>query len=100
MHRRFCQGGGLPGLDARRALDKLPATGSPGTPWDRVQRTLKTTNLEVEKADSASNYAFYRELLAFRHGREAFGTGALSVYIADNPSVLWYARTSSDEKVG
>jgi alpha-glucosidase len=69
-----------------------------GKPWIAFGKEPELTNREVEAADPASNYAFYRELLAVRRGREAFGTGALTMIASDAPSVLWYSRAASDEE--
>jgi alpha-glucosidase len=69
-----------------------------GSPWLAFGAEPETTNLEHEQSDPGSMLAFYRELLAFRRGREAFGTGSLIVTESDQPAVLWYARASSDEE--
>jgi alpha-glucosidase len=86
---------------ARTPMLWSPAPGwgfTTGTPWIAFGAEPETTNLEVEKSNAESMYAFYRELLAFRRGREAFGAGSLSVHPADNPAVLVYSRASSDEE--
>jgi alpha-glucosidase len=78
--------------------DSTPGWGfTKGKPWLAFGASPETTNLEVEKPDAASSYAFYREILAFRRGREAFGTGTLQVLESDAPSVLWFSRASSAE---
>jgi glycosidase len=69
-----------------------------GTPWIAFGADAQTANVEAERADASSTFAFYQKLLAFRRGREAFGTGALRVLAADDPSVLVYTRASSDEE--
>lgn len=68
-----------------------------GKPWIAFGAEPETTNLEVEKDDPKSTYSFYRKLLSVRRGREAFGRGALQILPADDPSVLFYTRASSDE---
>ncbi|MGZ3420998.1 MAG: alpha-amylase family glycosyl hydrolase [Polyangiales bacterium] len=68
-----------------------------GKPWIAFGAEADTTNLEVEKADPKSTYAFYRSLLGVRRGREAFGNGAMKVLSTDDPTVLVYTRSSSDE---
>jgi alpha-glucosidase len=68
-----------------------------GTPWLAFGAEADATNLETERADDRSDYAFYEKLLAFRRGRDAFSTGALSVLTADNPSLLFFTRASADE---
>jgi len=68
-----------------------------GKPWIAFGPDADVTNLEVEKADPNSTYAFYRKLLGVRRGREAFGTGTLQIFAADDPTVLAYSRTSSTE---
>lgn len=68
-----------------------------GKPWIAFGADADLTNLEVEKADPKSTYAFYKKLLSVRRGREAFGTGALKILAGDDPTVLVYSRTSTDE---
>ncbi len=68
-----------------------------GTPWLSFGADAQSTNLAVEQADPESNYGFYLSLLGLRRGREAFGTGSLEMLSSDNPSLLAYARASSDE---
>jgi alpha-glucosidase len=68
-----------------------------GTPWLAFGADADTTNLETERGADDSDYAFYEKLLAFRRGRDAFSTGTLSVLTADNPSILFFTRTSADE---
>lgn len=68
-----------------------------GTPWIAFGADADTTNLEVQKDDPKSTYTFYKKLLAIRRGREAFGTGALKILSGDDPTVLAFTRTSSDE---
>lgn len=68
-----------------------------GTPWLAFGAEADTTNLEVAKADPASTYSFYRELLSVRRGRGAFGSGSLQILASDDPSVLAYVRASDDE---
>jgi alpha-glucosidase len=67
-------------------------------PWLAFGAEADTTNLEVEKADSSSNYAFYLKLLALRRGREAFGTGAAKILSTDDSSILFFTRSSADEQ--
>jgi alpha-glucosidase len=69
-----------------------------GKPWLAFGDAVDTTNLEVEKADPSSDYAFYKSLLALRRGRSAFGTGAMSILTVDDPSILLYTRASADEE--
>jgi glycosidase len=68
-----------------------------GTPWIAFGSEPERTNREAERADPGSDLAFYRELLALRRGREAFGTGLLRVLPTDDPSILLYVRESADE---
>jgi glycosidase len=68
-----------------------------GQPWIAFGAEPGRTNLEYERADPGSNYAFYRSLLALRRGREAFGGGTLRILPTDEPSVLLYVRESADE---
>jgi alpha-glucosidase len=68
-----------------------------GTPWIPFGDAADTTSVDVESADPASNYSFYKKLLAVRRGRAAFGTGALAFVQSDDPTVLMYTRASADE---
>ena len=68
-----------------------------GSPWIAFGAEPERTNLEVERPDPGSDYAFYRSLLGLRRGREAFGTGTLRILAADDASVLLYVRESVDE---
>jgi glycosidase len=78
--------------------DKSPNHGfSTAAPWIGFGAEADATNLEVEQNDPASDYAFYKQLLAVRRGREAFGTGTLKIVPADDPSVLYFERASGDE---
>jgi alpha-glucosidase len=85
------------------ARTPMPWTGGEGhgfstaAPWLPFAPDAKRTSVEAERADPASELAFYRALLALRRGREAFGTGSLRVLATDDPSVLLYLRESADE---
>jgi glycosidase len=68
-----------------------------GQPWIAFGAEPDRTNLAAERSDSSSDYAFFRELLALRRGREAFGTGSLRVLPTDDPSILLWVRESRDE---
>jgi glycosidase len=68
-----------------------------GTPWLSFGADADSTNLAVEQTDPDSNYAYYEKLLDLRRGREAFGTGSLEILSSESPSLLAYARASSDE---
>jgi alpha-glucosidase len=70
---------------------------STGKPWIAFGAEPETTSFAGEKVDPGSTWTFYRELLAFRRGREAFGTGSFSVLTTDDPTVLLFTRASSDE---
>ena len=85
---------------ARTPMPWSPAAGwgfSTGQPWIAFGAEPGRTNLEAERADPGSDYAFYQGLLALRRGREAFGTGSLRLIRTDDPSVLLYVRESADE---
>lgn len=69
-----------------------------GTPWLAFGDEADATNLAVEKDDPASTYAFYRELLAVRRGRDAFGGASLELLDTGDPSILLYTRASADEE--
>jgi len=66
-------------------------------PWIAYGAEADTINVDVEKNDPTSDYVFYKQLLALRRGREAFGTGTLKVVAADDPSILYFERASGDE---
>jgi glycosidase len=68
-----------------------------GQPWIAFGAEPGRTNLAAERGDPASDYAFFRELLALRRGREAFGSGTLRVLPTDDPSILLWVRESPDE---
>ena len=68
-----------------------------GQPWLAFGAQPESTNLEAERADPGSNYAFYQALRALRRGREAFGTGSLRLLPTSDPSILLYVRESADE---
>ena len=68
-----------------------------GWPWIAFGAEPEGTNLEIERDDPGSTYAFYRSLLGLRRGRESFGTGTLRILPTDQPSVLLYVRESADE---
>ncbi len=70
---------------------------STAAPWIAFGPEADITNLEAEQKDPGSDYVFYKQLLAMRHGREAFGTGSLKIVPADDPSVLYFERASADE---
>ena len=77
---------------------KAPGHGfTTGTPWIPFADESDVTNVEVEAADPASNYAFYKALLAARRGREAFGSGTMTFLQGDSPAVLAFERSSADE---
>jgi len=85
---------------ARAPVPWAPGVGwgfTTGQPWIAFGAEPERTNVEAEKADPSSNYAFYRSLLSLRRGREAFGTGSLRVLPTDDPSILLYVRESADE---
>ena len=69
-----------------------------GTPWLAFGDEADSTSVEVESADPASNYSFYKKLLAVRRGRAAFGTGALAFVPTDDPAVFVATRSSADEE--
>ncbi len=66
-------------------------------PWIAFGPEADSTNVEAEQKDPDSDYGFYKQLLAMRRGREAFGTGSLKIVPADDPSVLYFERASTDE---
>ena len=91
-------------VDGRdRARAPMPWSAAPGwgfttgQPWIAFGAEPERTNLEVERADPGSDHAYYRNLLALRRGREAFGTGSLRILPTDDPSILLYVRESADE---
>jgi glycosidase len=70
---------------------------STAKPWIAFGAEGDTVNVEAEQKDPTSDLAFYKQLLALRRGREAFGTGSLKVVAADDPTVLYFERASADE---
>ena len=68
-----------------------------GTPWLAFGAEPEATNLALERIEADSGYAFYRNLLGLRRGREAFGTGALRIVATTEPAILLWTRASADE---
>lgn len=68
-----------------------------GEPWLDFGADADSTNLEAQRSDPESMYAYYQRLIELRRGREAFGTGELKLLDTDSPSLLVYLRSSTDE---
>jgi len=66
-------------------------------PWIPFSGGADTTNVASEDADPGSMLTFYRQLLTFRRGHAVWGTGDMNVLTLDNPSVLAFTRSDSDE---
>ncbi|MCA9603878.1 MAG: DUF3459 domain-containing protein, partial [Myxococcales bacterium] len=79
--------------------DASPEAGfTTGTPWLPVPKGARTTNVAVERNDSASIWNFYRELIALRRRHPALTHGALHLLETDD-AVFAYERATSDERI-
>jgi alpha-glucosidase len=65
---------------------------SKATPWLPVPANYKTVNVEVEKGDSNSLFAWYRSLIGLKKTNPAFAYGANTMLDTTNTKVLSWLR--------
>ncbi|MCA9624523.1 MAG: alpha-glucosidase C-terminal domain-containing protein, partial [Myxococcales bacterium] len=63
-----------------------------GEPWIAFGPEVEATNVATESTQADSTFAFYRDLLALRRGREVWGTGEVQFLEGDNETVLAFRR--------
>jgi alpha-glucosidase len=72
---------------------------SKGSPWLPVESGYQHYNVESEKEDSASIYAWYAKLLKLRHDNPAFRDGSYVPLDSGNPDVFVFARKAGANNV-
>ena len=66
-----------------------------GTPWLPVKAPQAARNVAGQERDAGSVLAFYRSMLAWRHGQPALGMGSVRFFKTAEP-VLAFRRTGPD----
>jgi len=69
---------------------------STGEPWLPAQAQRSTHNVERERGDANSVYAWYAQLLRLRRDDAVFREGAYLPLESGNPKVFCFARTLAD----
>ena len=69
---------------------------STGEPWLPAQAQRSTHNVERERGDAKSVYAWYAQLLRLRRDDAVFREGAYLPLESGNPKVFCFARTLAD----
>lgn len=72
---------------------------SPAKPWLPVPGSYKTHNVADESRDPGSVLAFYKEVLRLRHGSKALLEGSYVPLNENDPHVLSYLRSTTDQVV-
>ena len=72
---------------------------STGKPWLPVPPTYKTHNVADESKDPNSVLSFYRKVLKLRHTDKALMDGSYVPLNENDPNVLTYLRSRTDEMV-
>jgi glycosidase len=67
------------------------------TLWLPFSDGADQTNVETEDADPTSMLTFYRQLLTFRRGHAVWGNGDMTLITLDNPSLLAFVRSNTEE---
>ena len=65
---------------------------STGTPWIKVNPNYTHINLEADRANGASIFAFYQELIRMRREDPAIVDGDLRFLLDDHEEILLYTR--------
>jgi alpha-glucosidase len=67
------------------------------TPWLAFGAEADSTHLAAQQNEPESMFAYYRDLIGLRRGRDAFATGTLKLLDTDTSALLVYTRTATDE---
>lgn len=70
---------------------------STGKPWLKVNPNYSRINLEADRADPASIFAFYQKLLRLRKENPAIYEGDLRFLLEDHPHMLVYLRSCQEQ---
>lgn len=70
-----------------------------GTPWLGIPANHTTINVETEKKDSDSIYAFYKKLVALRKQYEIIADGTIRFTDAGNDNIISYERVLNGQKL-
>ena len=70
-----------------------------GTPWLGIPANHTTINVETEKKDPDSIYAFYKKLVALRKQYEIIADGTIRFTDAGNDNIISYERVLNGQKL-
>ena len=70
-----------------------------GTPWLGIPANHTTINVEAEKKDPDSIYAFYKKLVALRKQYEIIADGTIRFTDAGNDNIISYERVLNGQKL-
>ena len=80
--------------------DRSPAAGfTTGRPWIDVPASASAINVEAQREDPCSVYAYYRALIEARHRVPALTFGAFERIDAGDAALFVYARAAQDSTV-
>ena len=68
-----------------------------GKPWIKLNTNYKEVNLEADRQDANSIFAFYQKLIRLRKDNPAIAEGELQFYLCDNEQVLMYTRVCKEQ---
>jgi oligo-1,6-glucosidase len=70
-----------------------------GIPWLSINPNASAINVEAQRDDPTSVYAFYRRLIALRHEERAIADGSFTLLHPDHPQLWMFRRAGCDAEL-
>ena len=72
---------------------------SDGEPWFRLNDNYTTINVETQRGEEDSVWAYYRRLIELRHERDVLVYGEYDLLLPDHEQLYVYTRSLDDESL-
>lgn len=70
-----------------------------GTPWIQVNPNYTAINVERDRTDSNSIFAYYQELIRLRKANPIIVYGTYNLILDDDPAIYAFTRTLDDDRL-